>query len=142
MKLRCLNPSCAKTFLYAAKLVTVRNTTTTIEQDYLGTSASSIKIPETTTQEFHVCPYCNNVNIDEFVEPQQEITSVKSVNLEDVDEWLGKGYVVRELYAKTATLIKKGEKSSLRERNESNDKDAAELRKDLMGFTEGLEGKI
>jgi hypothetical protein len=29
------------------------------------------------------------------------------VELEKVDEWIGQGYEVKELYAKTATMIKK-----------------------------------
>jgi hypothetical protein len=33
--------------------------------------------------------------------------SVKSVELDKVDEWIGQGYEVKELYAKTATMIKK-----------------------------------
>lgn len=53
-----------------------------------------------------VCPFCAHINIGEFVEPQEDITSVKSVPIEETDSWLAKGYKVRELYAKTATLVK------------------------------------
>lgn len=56
--------------------------------------------------EIHACPYCQSLDLSEVIEPQEDITSVKSVPLEDVDAWLKEGYKVRELYAKTATLVK------------------------------------
>lgn len=58
--------------------------------------------------ETKTCPYCiaENTHIDEYVEPQESVTSVKSVDLAQVDDYLKQGYVVRELYAKTATLVK------------------------------------
>lgn len=59
------------------------------------------------TQTTHHCPFCLTLNISEYQEPETDITSVKSVPLEDVDAWLKEGYVVKELYAKTATLIKR-----------------------------------
>jgi hypothetical protein len=65
--------------------------------------------PVTKSIEEYVCPYCQSLNIDEFVVPQAEIVSVKSVELDKVDEWIGQGYEVKELYAKTATMIKKAE---------------------------------
>ena len=52
----------------------------------------------------HVCPECHSAEIS--VAPEENIVSVKSVPLEEVDTWLAEGYKVRELYAKTATLIK------------------------------------
>lgn len=55
--------------------------------------------------EVQVCPYCSNIDISEFVEPLPEITSVKSVDLAQVDDYLKQGYTVKELYAKTATLV-------------------------------------
>jgi hypothetical protein len=39
-------------------------------------------------------------------EPSEKIVSVKSVDLNDVDSWLSQGYVVRDLYAKNATIVK------------------------------------
>jgi hypothetical protein len=86
------------------------------------------------SEETSVCPFCGGLEFDEFVEPQPQITSVKSVNIEDVDALLKDGYVVLEVYAKTANLVKKVEKPCLRERNECNDKDAAVLREELAGF--------
>jgi hypothetical protein len=57
--------------------------------------------------ETYVCPYCKSLDVDEFVEPHPVIASVKSVELDKVDEWIGQGYAVKELYAKTATMVKK-----------------------------------
>jgi hypothetical protein len=59
------------------------------------------------TVEVHVCPFCHSLKLKEHVEPEESITSVKRVDLADVDELLKKGYVVRELYAKSATLVLK-----------------------------------
>jgi hypothetical protein len=59
--------------------------------------------------ENHVCPYCHQLDFTEYTEAKPEIVSVKSVPLEDVDDWLAKGYQVESLYAKTATLSKRGE---------------------------------
>ena len=138
MRYQCLNKDCGKVFIHPAKLINQTQTTTKVENDYLGTSASFTGIPTTTTHEYHVCPYCNNVNIDEYVEPQPQIVSVKSVPIEEVDSLIKEGYVVLEggIYAKTCNLIKKEEKKpSLRERNVVNDKDAATLREELASFT-------
>ena len=43
------------------------------------------------------------------LEESEHIINVKSVDLNEVDKWLGEGYKVKELFAKTATLTKKGE---------------------------------
>ena len=56
------------------------------------------------TIENHVCPHCHTLNISEA--PEDTITSVKSVDLSEVDGYLKEGYVVKELYSKTATLVK------------------------------------
>ena len=116
MKFKCLNEKCNHPFIYAAK---------TIE---------TTDAHPTTVTETYVCPYCLQKNFDEFVEPQPQIVSVKSVPIEDVDALIKEGYVVLEVYAKTANLVKREQKPSLRERNESNDKDSAMLREELAGF--------
>jgi len=92
MKLQCKNEKCGKTFLYTAK--------------------RSLTIPQEKENEFdsietHVCPFCKSPEFDEFVEPQPQIVSVKSVPIEDVDALIKEGYVVLEVYAKTCNLIKK-----------------------------------
>ena len=104
MKFKCLNENCGKTFVYAAKTRKPIDT----EAKALTTAAGSLQVTESFV-ETHVCPYCNSRDFTEYTEPQPEITSVKSVPLEDVDELLAQGYVVEQLYAKTATLAKRGE---------------------------------
>jgi hypothetical protein len=66
------------------------------------------KIPSGSIEK-HVCPYCYSLNLKEHVEPvlAESIVSVKSVELDKVDEMILQGYEVKELYAKTATMIKK-----------------------------------
>lgn len=82
MKFLCLD--CKKTFVYAATLAT---------DDLKGVI------------ERHVCPYCLGINIDEYVEAKPEIASVISIPIEEVDAKLKEGYIVRDLYAKTCTLV-------------------------------------
>lgn len=84
MKVECIN--CKKVFIFS-KTVTIT----------LGTER---------VEETHVCPYCNSLNLAVYEEPLPEVTSVLSVPLEEVDGKLKEGYMVKELYAKTATLIK------------------------------------
>ena len=62
---------------------------------------------EFTWVESKECPRCQSEAISEFVEPEADITSVLSCDLGAVDGFLKQGYIVKELYAKTATLIKK-----------------------------------
>jgi DNA-directed RNA polymerase subunit RPC12/RpoP len=88
MKYQCLNEACGKLFMYPAK---------------------KTETPITAVYETHVCPYCGSLDIEEYTPeptPQPQITSVVSVELAQVDSYLKMGYVVRELYAKTATLVK------------------------------------
>ena len=122
MKFKCLNEKCNHPFMYPAK----RNVTKPQRDD------------EFESEETSVCPFCGSLEFDEFVEPQPQIVSVKSVPIEDADALIKDGYVVLEVYAKTVNLIKKAEKPCLKERNVSNDKEAAQLRADLKGFNEDL----
>lgn len=66
---------------------------------------------------------------------ESKITSVKSVPLESVDEHLADGYEIHELYAKTATLVKRTktiEKPPLPSQEVA--KEAALLRTELENF--------
>ena len=81
---------CKRKFLYAA------TKTITIETD-----------GEFESTEYRCCPYCGSMDFDENVIEESVIVSVKSVNLDEVDDWLSKGYTVQSLYAKNAVLIKK-----------------------------------
>lgn len=88
---------CKKTFVYAAKLT---------QNDLSQTDL-------TKSLETHVCPYCKSLNIQEHVEAAvvEKICSVKSVELDKVDDMIKEGYEVKELYAKSATMIKKEAKA-------------------------------
>lgn len=69
---------------------------------------SSIEMPVPFTV-YHQCPVCRTIDYDEYVEPQADIVSVKSVDLSEVDDYLKQGYIIECLYAKTATLKKLAE---------------------------------
>jgi len=122
MKFKCLNEKCNHPFMYPAKKEVAK----------VGDEARE----ETIVIETSVCPFCQGLEFEEYVEPQPQIVSVKSVPIEDADALIKEGYVVLEggIYAKTCNLIKKAEKPGLRERNVSNDKDSAMLREELAGF--------
>jgi len=96
MKYQCEN--CKAIFPHTAKLTSGPGT----DQRFTG----QVMI------ERSVCPFCTSLMVIEFVEPEADITSVKSVPLEEVDTYLKEGYVVRELYAKTATLVKQEAKQA------------------------------
>lgn len=86
-------------FLYPAKLTSI----VIAREASVGTGLEP-------TIELHVCPYCKNQNIDEIIIAKAadlKIVSVISVELTQVDEKLKEGYEVHDLYAKTATLVKK-----------------------------------
>ena len=57
----------------------------------------------------HRCPveHCGCINLKEYIAPQENIISVKSVDLSEVDSYLKEGYLVESLYAKNAVLVKK-----------------------------------
>jgi len=102
VKFVCLD--CKKTFIYPATL-TEQLPQSTVSQ--VGSVVPDHSVYPTNIRTVHVCPYCRSLNIDEFVEPHPTIVSVKSVELDKVDEWIGQGYQVKELYAKMATMVKK-----------------------------------
>lgn len=99
--------SCGKVFLYPAKITSLMVHDPEKPGEYLAVPTDTTGFEPTV--ERHVCPYCSSLDIKEHQEPLQveKIVSGKSVELEKVDEWIGKGYEVKELYAKTATMIKK-----------------------------------
>lgn len=94
MKYQCQNPTCKKTFIYAAKRTSTEYNPNLSVKDLL---------------EIHECPFCKSLDFEEYIEPKtiEKISSVKSVELEKVDEWITQGYEVKELYAKMATMVKK-----------------------------------
>lgn len=106
MKYQC--NTCKKVFIHPAKLNIVRKLSKINDKtESVGSFCyQEIKEIPLETIERYVCPFCDSLTFSEFQEPEESITSVKSVSLEEVDGWLLQGYVVRELYAKTATLVK------------------------------------
>lgn len=98
MRFKC--KKCEREFMYPAKMterIMRIEDETVIDQEHIPVESS-------------VCPYCFKKDFDELPHPPEakpEITSVKSVSLEEVDSWLKEGYVVESLYAKTATLVKR-----------------------------------
>ena len=66
---------------------------------------------ESDSIEVPVCPICETriylVLDSEYVLDKKRITSVLSVDLSEVDSKLKEGYEVDNLYAKTATLVKR-----------------------------------
>jgi len=88
MKYTCAD--CGKSFVYAAKKTEVPMAS------YQHLRGDAI--------EKHVCPYYLSLNFDEAKEPQPEITSIKSVDIAEADEWIAKGYRVLQHYAKTVTV--------------------------------------
>ena len=94
MRYQCLNESCKKVFMHPAKHTTTstHNTMATVVTEAMESSQ---------------CPHCYSLDYTEFVEPQPEIVSIKSVPIEDADALIGQGYVVLEAFAKSVTLVKK-----------------------------------
>lgn len=100
MKYQCEN--CHKTFAHPMKQrVYIKS-----DADRVIAVGSTFASNPADFSEFNTCPFCGDKNFSEFIEPQEDITSVRSVDLAQVDDYLKQGYKVRELYAKTATLVK------------------------------------
>jgi hypothetical protein len=121
VKFECLD--CHKLFVYPA--------------------VSSVAKSNVETVEFHVCPYCFSKNIEE-ISLSRHVESVQSVKINEADALLKQGYEVKDTYASTVTLVKYAvtekpkveERPTLPERQESIEKEAAQLRKDLKNLTE------
>jgi hypothetical protein len=99
---------CKEKFHYPAKLglltvsIIFQSPNTTTDNIYQGNTKTA-----TENFEVQVCPFCKSLTFTEYVEPEADITSVLSCDLGAVDGFLKQGYIVKELYAKTATLILK-----------------------------------
>lgn len=105
MKFQCLD--CKKQFLYAATKTITASDNPEKETIFTANAVPTRDMYETESTEYRCCPYCGSMDFDEIVKEESEIVSVKSVNLDEVDEWLSKGYTVQSLYAKNAVLTKK-----------------------------------
>jgi hypothetical protein len=106
-----LNQKCKKAFLHAAKKYSVIQEKSPIIVSPESALELLQKYPQgcppypLNSVEKHVCPFCESPEIDELRIEERKITSVRSVDLADVDELLKKGYSVHELYAKNAVLV-------------------------------------
>ena len=105
MKYQC--DACKKVFLHPAKRMFTSVAPIPDPTKFQTTSAITKEDLNSVTTETHVCPYCDSINLTEYLESEPSITSVVSVDIADVDGKLKEGYIVHELYAKTATLVKK-----------------------------------
>lgn len=119
MKYQCQNPECKKIFIHTAKQTQFAPKKASMEIKVLSDKLSeesrgwinnqitnAVQLAQSELIETQVCPFCQSKEYTEFVEPAEEISSVKSVDLAQVDDYLKLGYKVKELYAKTATLVK------------------------------------
>lgn len=103
MKFECLNESCKRAFIYPAIMKKPLN-----KDGNIAVAVGSLVVI-TDSIETHVCPYCHSLDFKEYVEVEPAITSVISVDIQDVDAKLKEGYEVHSLYQKSATLVKKEE---------------------------------
>lgn len=99
--LQCL--ACKCTFLYAAKrtLYDLNNLPYKIaaEQVYIH-PADNVIVAKT---DISVCPYCFSREIAEYTMP---LESIRSIDINEADALLKEGYVLKDAFAKTVTLIK------------------------------------
>jgi hypothetical protein len=107
--LKCLNPSCGREFLYAAKKV--RNDKDVEHLKKEGIEPIFIEYP--TTIETHICPFCASLEIAEVEKTEPQIESIIKVPYEEADAKLKEGYEVKEVYANTVTLVKKAKETKL-----------------------------
>jgi len=83
-------------FVYAAKLTVSKSTA--FSEDFQGVYPEQI--------ETHHCPFCQSLDLAEYVEPQQTPTSAVQVDWAEVDAKLKEGYVIVKDYQKNATMFK------------------------------------
>jgi hypothetical protein len=88
-KFKCLN--CGVDFIHPAKLILA---------EFLASTTQNKTI------ETHVCPACNDWKLEELVIPEVELEDVISVEYVNVGAKIAEGYKVKEIYAKSCTLIK------------------------------------
>jgi hypothetical protein len=100
MKFICLNPDCKKLFHYAAKK---------IAYNHFFPKAGDLTIPPILSDQMEtlVCPFCHSLVFTEYIEEQK--TEAKMVDMQDIEvaqvkEYLEKGYVVLDRYAKAIRM--------------------------------------
>jgi hypothetical protein len=95
-------------------------------------------------EEYRCCPHCLSKNIDKISTPALRIESIVNVKTAEADDLIKKGYVVKDTYASSVTLVKyaaepdktpaPAEKPTLAESQVTIEKDSVELRKDLRSL--------
>jgi len=92
---------CHKTFIHPAIRVTN------------NVSIGMNTAPIMSSFEAHACPFCQSLNLEEFVESKPNVVDVVSVDFTEVPNHYNRGYRVHAIYAKEVimTLTKKEESS-------------------------------
>jgi hypothetical protein len=104
-----MNKDCGKEFLYAAKkTVTNQIFPSKPPNEYTGIGDFTLT---PTTLESHVCPFCQSLEIAEVEKTEPAIESIISINIPEADEWIKKGYEVKDTYATKVTLVKKAKET-------------------------------
>ena len=129
MRYECLEPSCRKVFHATARV------------SYTKSDQGVIVM-----EEYRCCPFCLSKNIDKISTPALRIESIMNVKTAEADDWIKKGYTVKDSYASSVTLVKyaaepekapaPAEKPPLQDSQAAIDQESARMRKDLEGFTQ------
>jgi hypothetical protein len=103
MKYQCAK--CNEVFTHTAKQVLP----TSNSEDKLGPTLAIGINPVWVVSSYvetYVCPFCHNVKFSEYIEPVEELEDVISVEYVNVGAKIAEGYKVKEIYAKSVTLVK------------------------------------
>jgi hypothetical protein len=106
MKYQC--DDCKRVFNHPAKLLEHR------AQELLVTPnkiTPAVHLDDFVETEYSACPFCKNLAFTEYVEPVEELEDVISVEYVNVGQKIAEGYRVKEIYAKSVTLVKPKVKS-------------------------------
>jgi hypothetical protein len=93
-------------------------------------------------EEYRCCPFCLSKNIDTIKTTALRIESIVNVKTSEADDLIKKGYVVKDSYASSVTLVKyavveektPAERPPLQDSQAAIDQEAARMRKDLQEF--------
>jgi hypothetical protein len=103
MKYQCVDPTCKAIFHYPAKKTELK---ITMNLTFKENDDMKVQTQNTEGLETHVCPVCKGMFFMEYDEPQPDIISMKSVDINQVDEYLKQGYKVKESSTTKACIIK------------------------------------
>jgi hypothetical protein len=100
---------CNEVFTHTAKQIYTETPQTYLdfrEDNKTSCTNPAKQVTLTTTVETSVCPFCHNIKFTEFIEPIEELEDVISVEYVNVGAKIAEGYKVKEIYAKSCTLVK------------------------------------